>query len=58
MKYATEAQTRALLKADTRTLAEKTLDDMLIVRGANEQGAEAFLILRQIAIELIEERMK
>lgn len=58
MSYASESETDALIKPDTRTLAEKTVDDMLIVRGADEQGADAFSILRQIAIELIEARMK
>ena len=58
MSYAPESETDALIKPDTRTLAEKTLDDMLICRGAGEQGAESVLILRQIAIELIEARMK
>jgi hypothetical protein len=58
MNYASESETDALIKPDTRTLAEKTVDDMLIVRGADEQGADAFSILRQIAIELIEARMK
>lgn len=51
--YASEADTKALLQRDTRTPAEKKLDQMLDERWANEQGVDAVGILRQIAIELI-----
>jgi len=51
--YATEEQTRALIAPDTRTEAEKTLDEMLDRRGAWEQGTEAYSVLYQIAAELI-----
>ena len=51
--YASEAETKALLQRDTRTPAEKKLDQMLDERWANEQGVDAVGVLRQIAIELI-----
>jgi len=51
--YASEADTKALLQRDTRTPAEKKLDQMLDERWANEQGVDAVGVLRQIAIELI-----
>jgi len=46
-----------LIKPDTRTAAERWLDKELERRGANEQGAEAGVILRQIALELLERQM-
>ena len=52
-EYASEAETQALLRRDTRSPAEKKLDRMLEMRGAFEQGAEPYLVLRQIAIELL-----
>lgn len=51
--YATEEQTRALIAPDTRTEAEKTLDEMLERRGAWEMGVEPYNVLYQIAAELI-----
>lgn len=42
-----------LIKPDTRTAAERWLDKELERRGANEQGAEAGAILRQIALDAI-----
>lgn len=54
--YASEEDTRALLRKDERTPAEKKLDRMLDERGAWEQGAEPFLILRQIALDLLAEQ--
>jgi len=56
--YGTEEETEALLTPDKRSIAQKTLDSLLIVRGADEQGAESYKILYEIAIELIEGRMK
>lgn len=53
--YASEAETQALLVPDTRTAAERKLAQMMTERGADEQGAEAYLILRQIAVELLDE---
>lgn len=52
--YASEEETRALIVPDTRTPAQKKLDRMLDERGAWEQGAEAYPVLYQIAIELLE----
>lgn len=49
--YASEEDTRSLIGRDERTPAEKELDQMMEERGAWEQGAEPFLILRQIALE-------
>ena len=53
--YASEAETQALMMPDTRMKAERKLAKMMAERGADEQGAEAYLILRQIAVELLEE---
>lgn len=53
--YASEEETKALLAPDTRTAAEQKLAAMMAERGADEQGAEAYLILRQIAVELLDE---
>lgn len=52
--YASEADTLALLRPDTRSAAQKKLDAMLEQRGAWEQGREAYPILYQIAIELLD----
>ncbi len=54
--YASEAETQALLVPDTRTAAERNLAQMMAERGADEQGAEAYPILRQIALELLAEQ--
>ncbi len=52
------AETDAVTQPDTRCEAQKKLDKMLDDRFANEQGAEPFKILYQIAIELIEKDKK
>ena len=52
-KYASEEDTNALLRSDARTPEEKKLDRMLMERGAWDLGAEPFLVLRQIALELL-----
>ena len=54
--YASEEDTLALLRKDTRTDSEKILDRMMDERGANEQGAEPYVVLRQIALELLDQR--
>ena len=54
--YASEAETQALLVPDTRTEAERKLAQMMTERGADEQGAEAYPILRQIALDLLESK--
>ena len=54
--YASEAETDALIAEDTRSLAQRTLDDTLKFRGADEQGADTYKILYDIAVELIEKR--
>lgn len=56
--YASEAETDALIVEDQRSLAQRTLDTILKVRGADEQGADTYKILYDIAVELIEERNK
>lgn len=53
--YASEEETKAVLVADTRTQAELKLAAMMAERGADEQGAEAYSILHQIAVELLDE---
>lgn len=55
--YASEEETRALIVPDTRTPAQKKLDRMLDERGAWEQGAEAYPVLHQIAIELLKKQL-
>lgn len=52
--YASEADTLAVIRPDTRSAAQKKLDAMLDARGAFEQGAEAYPILYKIAVELLE----
>jgi len=53
--YATEEETQALIKPDSRTPAEKKLDTMLAQRDTFEQGYENdAMLIRAIAIELIE----
>jgi hypothetical protein len=54
--YASEEETKALLVPDTRTQAERKLAQMMTECGADEQGAEAYPILRQIAVELLAEQ--
>lgn len=54
MNYSSEQETASLLNEHNRSDAEKKLEKMLDERGANEQGAEAYPILYQIAIELLE----
>jgi hypothetical protein len=54
--YASEAETDALIVEDTRSLAQRTLDETLKFRGADEQGADSYKILYDIAVELIEKR--
>jgi hypothetical protein len=56
--YASEAETDALIVEDTRSLAQRTLDETLKFRGADEQGADSYKILYDIAVELIEARNK
>lgn len=52
--YANEKETQALLTPDTRTPYAQMLDQMLEIRGANEQGAEPYKILYRITVELLE----
>ena len=53
-EYATEAESAVFIVEDTRMASQKQLDQMLDDRGAWEMGAEAYKVLYQIAIELIE----
>lgn len=55
--YASEEETLALLRKDTRSVGERRLDALLEDRWANEQGVELegrFNILRQITMKLLE----
>lgn len=52
--YASEAETLSLLKPDKRSMAEITIDRMVDELGAWEQGAEPFLVARNIAVALLE----
>ena len=54
--YASEDETDALIVEDARSLAQRTLDATLKFRGADEQGADSYKILYDIAVELIEKR--
>ncbi len=56
--YASEAETAALIKPDTRSPAEKRLHTMMDEREAWEQSAESFSVLRDIALELLTEQIK
>lgn len=56
--YATEEETKAILVSDTRTLAERKLAAMIEDNFGNEQGAELELVLRQVALQLIEQAEK
>jgi hypothetical protein len=51
--YATAEESAALIQQDTRTPYMKMLDQMMDVRGANEQGADVPKILYQIAVDLL-----
>lgn len=51
--YASEVETKALIKPDERSQHQKLLDEMLEVYGANEQGAEPYPILYKIATNLL-----
>lgn len=53
-QYASEQETEALIKPDTRTPYAQMLDQMLEIRGANDQGAEPYKILYRITVELLE----
>jgi hypothetical protein len=53
--YASEAETLSLLQRDKRSMAEITVDRMVDELGAWEQGAEPFVVARQIAVALLEE---
>lgn len=53
--YSSEAETQALLVPDTRMAAERELAHMMIARGADEQGEEAYAILWKIAVDLLNE---
>jgi|GEM_PF-3474551 len=55
--YASEAETQALLAPDTRTEAERKLDEMMDELGAWEQGAEPYPLLRHIALELLKKQL-
>lgn len=57
-QYASEEETQSLIKPDTRSIGQKTLDDLLTFHGADEQGADSYNILYGIAVKLIEGKMK
>lgn len=52
--YATAEESTAVMSPDTRTPAEKLVDQMLEGGGASEQGAEYGVVLRQVATKLAE----
>lgn len=54
--YATEEETHALLREDTRSAAQRRLDILLDEAGAWEQGAEPYKVLYGIAVVLLESR--
>jgi hypothetical protein len=55
-QYATEEETAALIRPDTRSDAQKRLDAMLDDLGAFEQGAEPYSVLYKITLKLLEEQ--
>lgn len=52
-QYATEQETAELVKPDSRTPAQKYIDNVLESRGAFEQGAEPYPMLYKLACEII-----
>ena len=56
--YASEEETAALIKPDPRSPEEKRLHTMMDERGAWEQDANSFSVLRDIALELLTEQAK
>jgi len=56
--YSTQEESNAVLFEDTRTPAQKKLDKLLDTRGAWDIGNNHFTILYQIAIELLEGKIK
>jgi hypothetical protein len=51
--YAPESETTALIKADTRTPAERELARLMVEAGDGEQGFEPEAALQRIALSLI-----
>ena len=56
--YASEAESAALIKPDTRAPEEKRLHTMMDERGAWEQGVDSISVLRDIALELLNEQTR
>jgi len=54
--YASREESLKFMRPDVRTDSEKILDRMMDERGANEQGAEPYVVLRQIVLELLDQR--
>lgn len=54
--YASEEETAALIKPDSRSPEEKGLHTMMDARGAWEQGVDSISVLRDIALELLTEQ--
>jgi hypothetical protein len=54
--YATEQESEALLQKTEANVHKKYLDHLLDVNGANEQGAETFPILYNIALFILANR--
>lgn len=54
--YASREESLKFMRPDVRTDSEKILDLMMDERGANEQGAEPYVVLRQIALELLDQK--
>jgi len=54
--YASREESLKFMRPDVRTDSEKILDRMMDERGANEHGAEPYVVLRQIALELLDQR--
>jgi hypothetical protein len=53
--YAPESETTALIKADTRTAAERELARLMADAGDGEQGFEPEVALQRIALSLIKQ---
>lgn len=51
--YASEEESKAVMVREDRSPYKKMLDEMLEVYGANEQGAEPYPILYEIATNLL-----
>lgn len=51
--YSSEQESAEVIRHDTRSFLEQSLDNELQARGDGEQGVETAVILRQVALDMI-----